>query len=125
MTLDRAQESLRAATLCEREGFINSAASRAYYAMFQAAQVALETAGFTGREWSHAGLQATFSAELIHRRKVYRSVFRDYLTAGLRARNAADYGDVGVSRKMTRRLLHRAEALVSVVEKEKLRGTRP
>ena len=123
MTLCRAQESLQAAELCERQGFVNSAASRAYYAMFQAAQVALETAGFTGREWSHAGLQATFTSELVHRRKMYRAVFRDYLTAGLRVRNAADYSDAGISAKMTRRLLHRAAAFLSVVEKETRGGT--
>jgi hypothetical protein len=28
-----------------REGYVNSAASRAYYAMFQAAQIALEYVG--------------------------------------------------------------------------------
>ena len=125
MTLDRAQESLQAAELCAREGFINSAASRAYYAMFQAAQVALQAAGFTGEEWSHAGLQATFTSELIHRRKLYRAIFRDYLTVGLRLRNAADYGDAGVSAKVTRRLLHRATAFLSVVEKETRHGSRP
>ena len=45
MTLDRAQESLQAAQLCLREALVNSATSRAYYAMFQAAQIALQPAG--------------------------------------------------------------------------------
>ena len=35
MLLDRAQESLRAAELCLEVELVNSAASRAYYAMFQ------------------------------------------------------------------------------------------
>jgi uncharacterized protein (UPF0332 family) len=117
MTLDRAQESLQAAEVCARWGFINSAASRAYYAMFQAAQVALESAGFTGEEWSHAGLQATFTAQLIHRRKTYPAVFRDYLSAGLQTRQEADYGGSGVSQKVTDRLVRRASTLVSSVEK--------
>ena len=42
MDLDRAQESLKAAELCLQAGLVNSAASRAYYAMFQAAQAALK-----------------------------------------------------------------------------------
>jgi len=45
MELARAIESLKAAELCPQEGLVNSAASRAYYAMFQAAQLALEAAG--------------------------------------------------------------------------------
>ena len=53
MDLDRAQESLRAAELCLRDGYANSAASRAYYAMFQAAQVALEHVGSGHKAYSH------------------------------------------------------------------------
>ncbi len=123
MTLDRAEESLQAAELCWREALVNSAASRAYYTMFQAARVALETAGFSSQEWSHSGLQATFTAELIHRRKIYPAVFRDYLSAGLQTRQAADYSDSGVSRRVTHRLLRRAAAVLTAVEKEVNRGT--
>ena len=49
MLIERANESLRAAQLCLEEQLVNSAANRAYYAMFQAAQVALELAGVTRR----------------------------------------------------------------------------
>lgn len=115
MTLDRARESLQAADLCLREGFVNSAASRAYYALFQAAQVALERTGFASTEWSHAGLQATFSTELIHRRKIYPAVYRDYLSAGLQVRQAADYSTAGVSRKVASRLFRRATTLLTAV----------
>jgi uncharacterized protein (UPF0332 family) len=116
VNLDRAQESLRAAQLCLQEGLVNSAASRAYYAMFQAAQVALETAGFTRTEWSHPGLQAAFVTELIYRRKMYPAAFRDYLSSGLRVRQAADYGQAGVSRRIAQRLVRRAASFVSAVE---------
>jgi len=58
MEFNRAQESLQAAQLCLQLGLVNSAANRAYYAMF-------------------AG--ATFTTELIQRRKPYRAVLRDYL----------------------------------------------
>lgn len=79
MDLERAQESLKAAQLCLQEGLVNSAASRAYYAIFQAAQVAMKIAGSPRDEWSHAGLQSAFVRELIHQRKIYPAVFRDYL----------------------------------------------
>ena len=94
---------------------MNSAASRAYYAMFQSAQ-ALEAAGFTRATWGHAALQATFTAELISRRKMYASALRDYLSTGLRVRHVADYGAPGISQKVARRMLRRATTFVAAVE---------
>lgn len=116
MDIKRARESLHAAQLCAQEGLVNSAASRAYYAMFQAAQVAMAVAGSPRDEWSHAGLQAAFVRELIHQRKIYPAVFRDYLSSGLRMRHVADYGREGVSRKTAQRLVHRAASFVAAVE---------
>ncbi len=45
MRIEKAHESLKAAELCFAEKLYNSTANRAYYAMFQAAIVALETVG--------------------------------------------------------------------------------
>jgi uncharacterized protein (UPF0332 family) len=112
----RAQESLQAAELCLQAGWVNSAASRAYYAMFQAAQVALEAAGFRRSSWSHPGLQAMFTTELIHRRKRYPAIFRDYLASALVVRQAADYGRTGVSQKIAQRMVRRASQFVAAVE---------
>ena len=116
MDLERAKESLRAAELCVQAGYVNSAASRAYYAIFQAAQVALERAGVGRATWSHSGLQATFTTELIRCRKTYPASFRDYLSTSLRVRHAADYGGNGVSQKIAQRVLRRATAFVTAVE---------
>jgi uncharacterized protein (UPF0332 family) len=58
MDIARAQESLQVAELCLHTGLVNSAVSRAYYAMFQAAQVALEQEGIRRPAWSHPSLQA-------------------------------------------------------------------
>jgi len=121
--LDRAQESLKAAQLCLREGLVNSAASRAYYAIFQAAQVAMKIAGSPRDEWSHAGLQSAFVRELIHQRKIYPAVFRDYLSSGLRMRHVADYRREGVSRKTAQRLVHRADSFVTAVEEKVHHGS--
>jgi uncharacterized protein (UPF0332 family) len=121
--LERAQESLKAAQLCLQEGLVNSAASRAYYAMFQAAQIAMAIAGSPRDEWSHAGLQSAFVRELIHQRKIYPAVFRDYLSSGLRMRHVADYGREGVSRKTAQRLVHRATSFVTAIEEKVHHGS--
>lgn len=122
--LERAQESLNAAQLCLREGLVNSAASRAYYAMFQAAQVAMAIAGSPQDEWSHASLQAAFASELIHRRKIYPAAFRDYLSFGLMVRQIADYGTEGIGKKTAQRLVRRAASFVAAVEEKAHHGSR-
>ena len=116
MHIDRAQESLKAAELCLDRALVNSAASRAYYAMFQAAQVALEAAGFMRSEWSHRGVQAAFTTELVQRRKLYPAALRDYLSVGLEIRQAADYGRGGASGKMAGRAVRRAASFVARVK---------
>ena len=116
MDLERAKESLKAAQLCLDAGFENSASSRAYYAMFQCAQVALTRAGVSRTTWSHPALQAAFATELVHRRKAYPLVFRDYLSAGLAVRLAADYGRAGVSHKVAGRQVRRATSFFRAVE---------
>jgi uncharacterized protein (UPF0332 family) len=123
MDLERARESLRAATLCLQEGCADAAASRAYYAMFQAAQVALEHAGLRQEKWSHHTLQATFTTELVQRRKIYPAGMRDHLISGLNIRQAADYRDAVVNQKTAQRLLQKAAAFVSAVEEVTSHGT--
>ncbi len=116
MQIERARESLRAAKLCLDAGHVNSAASRAFYAMFQSAQVALAGVGVSRPTWSHPALQAALTTELIHRRKVLPAQLRDYLSSGLAVRHAADYGRTGVSRKVAERIVRRAAEFVRAVE---------
>jgi uncharacterized protein (UPF0332 family) len=122
MELARAIESLKAAELCLQEGLVNSAASRAYYAMFQAAQIALEAEGLVRSEWSHKGLHSSFNQELIHRRKLYPRVLRNHLTSALAVRQAADYGETGVSAKIAQRQARRASTFVQTVAEVISRG---
>jgi len=90
--------------------------------MFQAAQVALEAEGLLRLEWSHRELHSSFNEELIHRRKLYPRVFRDYLTAALTVRQAADYGEAGVSANIARRQVRRARAFIKSVQEVSSRG---
>jgi uncharacterized protein (UPF0332 family) len=122
MELARAKESLQAAELCLREGLVNSAASRAYYAMFQAAEVALETVGLVRLEWSHKGLHSSFNHELIRQKKFYPRLFRNYLTSALTVRQAADYEEAGVSAQVAQRQVRRAASFVQTVEEVVSRG---
>jgi uncharacterized protein (UPF0332 family) len=123
MELSRAIESLKGAELCLNENLVNSAANRAYYAMFQASQAALEAEGFARSQWTHRGLHSSFNRDLIHQRKLYPRVFRDYLTSALAVRQAADYGESGVSGKIARRQVRRAAHFVNatgeVISREK------
>ena len=50
MEIAKAEESLKAAEICHAQGLYNSSASRAYYAMFQGAQVALEAADYRAHD---------------------------------------------------------------------------
>src|SRR5262245_2682831 len=122
MDLVRALESLQAAELCLRADLVNSAVSRAYYAMFQAAQVALEAAGLVRSEWSHKALHASFNQALIHRRKLSPRELRDYLTSALTVRQAADYGEAGISMRIAQRQVRRAVTFVQAVEEVRSRG---
>ena len=122
MLIERAQESLRAAQLCLEAELVNSAASRAYYAMFQAAQMALEVAGIVRARWSHPVLQSVFTAELISRRKIFPAGLRNHLSTGLTVRQAADYETAGVSRSVAHRIVRRAPTFVSTVQEGTRRG---
>jgi uncharacterized protein (UPF0332 family) len=91
-----------------QESLVNSAASRAYYAMFQVAQVALETEGLVRSEWSDKALHSNFNQKLKQRRTLYRRVVRDYLTSATAVRQAADYGEAEGSTKIAQRQVQRA-----------------
>ena len=116
MRLEKAQESLQAAQNCLALGLLNSCVSRCYYAMFQAAVVALADASFHRDTWSHAALQATFTTQLIHRRKLYPRSLAQYLNRTLFWRNIADYADTDMSQRRARQLVAWAQAFVSAVE---------
>jgi uncharacterized protein (UPF0332 family) len=119
MQISKAQESLNAAELCYEHKLYDSTASRAYYAMFQAAVVALESAGVLpdAEMWSHKGLQSKFALELVHRRKTYPRELTAMLSDGLNIRNTADYSDGSVSERMAGKSLRWAHEFVGQVQK--------
>jgi uncharacterized protein (UPF0332 family) len=122
MEIAKAEESLKAADLCFAQGLYNSSASRAYYAMFQAAQVALEAAGFVRLEWSHAGLHATFANELTRRRKLFPSTFASDLAIVTDLRYTADYRSHDVGKRQALRALNKAKRFVNAVKERIFHG---
>jgi uncharacterized protein (UPF0332 family) len=117
MQIEKAQESLHAAELCFADRLYNSTANRAYYAMFQAAIVALESNGIRarGQQWSHEGVQAMFSLELTRRRKIYpRSMARDLIDIQA-IRNQADYKDRNIGVNQAKDTLDAARYFVATV----------
>src|SRR5262245_44003432 len=106
MPLDRAREALEAAAVCLERRLYQSATSRAYYAMFWAAQAALAHRGIRRSEWSHPALQASFVTELIRRRKRYPALLGQRLNRGLQLRLDADYRLKGVSQSQATQVVH-------------------
>jgi uncharacterized protein (UPF0332 family) len=76
----------------------NNAASRAYFAAYQAAIVALIRAGINRPTWTHEEVQALFAGQLIGRRKLYPGEYRRLLSDLSSMRVRADYAKVAVSR---------------------------
>lgn len=117
MEIHKADESLRAAEICYKEGLCNSSVSRAYYSMYQAAQAALGAAGLVRDEWSHAGIQATFANELTRRRKLYSPFLPRDLNIVQDLRHTADYRDSDISKRQATRALAKAREFVRQVKK--------
>lgn len=91
---DRARDAFRDAELLLANGGFDGAASRAYYAAFQAvtALFALEGRTFT----KHAALESAIHRDLVKAGKWRADLGRDYSFC-LELRNVSDYGPTYVS----------------------------
>ena len=122
MALERAQEALEAAQVCLQWQLYHSATSRAYYAMFWAAQVALAHVGVRRTEWSHPALQASFIQELIRTRKRYAAQLGQYINRALQLRLDADYRLKGVSQRQATQAVRWAQEFIIAVTEETTHG---
>jgi uncharacterized protein (UPF0332 family) len=87
--LQKARESLHAAGLLKQEGYLDFAASRAYYAMFYAAEALLLDRGLSYS--SHSAVIAAFGKEFA-KTKVLDPKFHRCLIDAQDLRNLGDYG---------------------------------
>ena len=115
----KAYESLQAAELLQREGYLNFAASRAYYAMFYAALALLAT---IGEETSkHGGVMALFDKHFI-RTGILPKEMGKFLHTAFDARQTGDYEDKSeISREMSEQILEFAVKFIKSIE-EKLQS---
>lgn len=122
MDLGHAREVLEAAQVCFAQQLYHSATSRAYYAMFWAAQVALAHAGIRRSEWSHPALQASCVRELVRTRKRYPALLGQYLNRALQLRLDADYRLKGVGQRQATQAVRWAQEFVTAVTEETSHG---
>ena len=91
------------------------AASRAYYAMFHAAEAVLETAGLVFN--SHRAVIAAFGKAFAKAGKFPVEMHRELIT-GFERRNEGEYGpSAAVSKEEAEKALRAAEEFVAAVEK--------
>ena len=112
--LQKAHASLHAAELLEREGYLDFAASRLYYAMFYATEALLVERGLSFS--SHAAVIAAFGREYA-KTGILDPKFHRYLIDAQDLRNQGDYGiGAGVTSDQSEELLRWAQEFLAAVE---------
>ncbi len=111
---------MKAAQLLFENDLYNASANRAYYAAFQAAIAALLRFGIEFDRSSHKSVQATFSGELIGRRKIFPAEMKQVLLELQLIRTDADYKERNISKKVSSSQLKTAADFVQTIE-ERLR----
>jgi len=87
--LEKADRAIAAAESSLRDGHVEAAASRAYYAMFYAAEALLNERGFRFRR--HGGVHAAFGEHFVKTGR-FDAKFHRWLLAAFSKRITADYG---------------------------------
>jgi uncharacterized protein (UPF0332 family) len=116
----KASENLQASQALYELGLFNASANRAYYAAFHAAIAVLAQYGITHNENPHEWVQAKFSSELVHRRKVFPVAFASVLQQIQSVRNIADYKPQDVSKTSTERQIRKTTSFIHTIQ-ERLR----
>lgn len=113
--LVRSRQFVAAARLLLDEGHADSAANRAYYAMFHAMQAALAAVGVESRQVkSHAGVKRLFDQHLVWTGRIGRDMSLS-VQRGMEMRWQADYGEP-VANLPAHRLIHEAERFIAACE---------
>ncbi|MBC8496236.1 MAG: HEPN domain-containing protein [Anaerolineales bacterium] len=113
--LEKSKESIDAAKLLKGESYYSFSASRAYYAMFYAAEALLLTLGYSFS--SHAAVIAAFGHEFVKTQKLDPKYHR-YLLDAQDLRNVGDY-DIGhgITKDQAELLLLWADDFLAATEK--------
>ena len=112
--LQKACSSVQAAATLRREGYLDFAASRLYYAMFYATEALLVDRGLSFS--SHSAVIAAFGREFA-KTGILEPRFHRYLIDAQDLRNQGDYGiGVGITEDQIGDLWHWAQEFLMVAE---------
>ena len=112
--LDKAKRSRKAAAKLFKDGDIDFAASRAYYALFYTASALLLSRGLSFS--SHSGVIANFGKEFA-RTRAMDPKYHNYLIESQDRRNIGDYSIVAeVTEEQTREMLGWAQEFIKAAE---------
>lgn len=111
---DARRNAAVAADLVERDDAIDIAASRAYYAMFYAAEAALLSLGLSFS--SHSAVVSAFGREFAKTERLPREL-HGHLRRAFDLRQSADYGPgLSVAEAAARRAVANAEQFIAAIE---------
>ena len=117
--LDKSRESVTGARAEYEAGCYNNAANRSCYAVFQAANHALQLEGVRlpggGDAWGHGFVDSQFSRLLINRRHRYESSLRNIIEENRKLREDTDYATGGLNPIRASRSVQPAERFVAAV----------
>ena len=114
--LNQARQAARSARTLLSSGDPDGAVNRAYYAMFYAAQAALEHRGIEVTSSKHGALVRQFGEHLV-KPGVLPSALGSSLSEMLELRHKADYSSAGVPPAEAARAATEAETFVEAVER--------
>ncbi|MBM2815015.1 MAG: hypothetical protein HW421_1777 [Ignavibacteria bacterium] len=112
----RALENLKAAELLFENGLYNASANRAYYSAFHAAIVVLFRNGLKP-DIDHRKVLSLFSSELINKRKIFSSKFKEDIYEMQKNRILADYG-TGISKTKSATQLKFTKEFIKIILKD-------
>lgn len=104
--------------MCLERLLFDSAASRAYFAMFQAAVCALEIRGIKRGESSHKGVHSAFVQNFVRRRKIVPASFAGALPSVMQIRHNGDYRQPGASQRQAERAVRLAGEFLELLMRE-------
>jgi uncharacterized protein (UPF0332 family) len=113
--IEKAFQSLDAADLLLKEGFVDFAASRAYYAMFYSLEGLLLDQNLSFSK--HSAIISAFGRDFV-KSGIFDSKFHKYVLEAFDLRNAGDYGAMhAVPQEKAIQLMSNARELVIFIQK--------
>ena len=109
---DKAKRGIADAELLFAAERYEAAANRAYYACFHAAIAILKKFGIEHPKHPHDWVQAQFSSEIIHRRKIFPKSFASALSNIQTVRHFADYREDPIPKSIVTKQLREAQSFL-------------